>query len=184
LTIGFVVGFWGKVFKNVQPGCAKLQCFLSGCRQEPVIDISRQQETILVNFDRRYWILIGAAMFFAAIASASTLYLSLVNRNFRECNSVSAACFTGFGMLPCMVFGILSLLPIMVAIPYIFRQNEKPGPASVILMGIIVAYTAFDATNNISAIMGYYDMYHAAHTILSTTNNATGNIAGTGESLC
>ena len=123
-------------------------------------------------------------MIFATVASASTLYLSLVNKNFRECNSVSAACFTGLGMVPCMILGILSLLPVMVAIPYIFRQNEKPGPASVILMGIIVAYTAFDAVNNISAIMGYYDMYHAAHAILSTTNNATGNIAGTGESLC
>lgn len=137
-----------------------------------------------MNFDRKYWILIGAAVFFATIASASTLYLSIINKNFRECNSVSAACFTGFGMVPCMLFGILALIPVMVAIPYLLRQNEKPGLASVLLMGCIVAYTAFDAVNNISAMMGYYEMYQAAHAVLSTTNNATGNIAGTGESLC
>lgn len=146
--------------------------------------MGRQHKIILVNFDRRYWVLIGAAMFFATIASASTLYLSLVSKNFRECNSVSAACFAGIGMVPCMVLGILALLPLMVIIPYLFRQNEKPGAASVLLLGIIVAYTAFDAVNNISAIFGYYEMYHAAHAVLSTTNNATGTIAGTGESLC
>lgn len=137
-----------------------------------------------MNFCRQYWILIGAAIFFATVASASTLYLSVVNKDFRECNSVSAACFAGIGMVPCMVLGILALIPVMVAIPYLLRQNERPGAASVLLMGIIVAYTAFDAVNNISAIMGYYEMYHAAHAVLSTTNNATGNIAGTGESLC
>jgi hypothetical protein len=137
-----------------------------------------------VNFDRRYWILIGAAMFFATVASASTLYLSLVNPDFKECNSITAACFAAVGMVPCMVLGVLALLPIMVAIPYLLHQNEKVGLASVLLMGCIAAYTAFDAINNLSAIMGYYEMYHAAHALLSTTNNATGNIAGTGESLC
>jgi hypothetical protein len=152
--------------------------------REPAIDMGRQQKTMLVNFDRRYWVLIGAAMFFATLASASTLYLSVVSKNFRECNSVSAACFAGIGMIPCMILGILSLLPLMVIIPYLFGQNERPGVISVLLMGCIVAYTAFDAANNISAIFGYYEMYHAAHAVLSTTNNATGNIAGTGESLC
>lgn len=137
-----------------------------------------------MNFDRRYWVLIGAAVFFATVASASTLYLSLVNENFRECNSISAACFSGLGMVPCMVLGILSLISVMVVIPYLLHQNEKAGTASVLLMGCIVAYTAFDAINNVAAIMGYYEMYQTAHAVLSTTNNATGNLAGTGESLC
>jgi hypothetical protein len=137
-----------------------------------------------VNFNKRYWILIAAAMFFASIASASTLYLASVNTIFKECNSVSAACFQGIGMVPCMVLGILALVPVMVAIPYIFRQNEKPGLISVLLMGCIVAYTMFDAVNNMSAIMGYFEAYNAAHALLTTTNNATGNILGTGESLC
>lgn len=123
-------------------------------------------------------------MFFASIASASTLYLASVNTIFKECNSVSAACFQGIGMVPCMVLGILALVPVMVAIPYIFRQNEKPGLISVLLMGCIVAYTMFDAVNNMSAIMGYFEAYNAAHALLTTTNNATGNILGTGESLC
>jgi hypothetical protein len=137
-----------------------------------------------VKFDKRYWILIGAAMFFASVASASTLYLASVQEHSRECNSVSAACFAGIGMVPCMVLGVLSLLPVMVAIPYIFRQNEKPGFLSVLLLGCIVAYTAFDAINNISAIMHYQQSYQLAHALLDTTNNATGNFIGTGDSLC
>ena len=137
-----------------------------------------------MNFNRRYWILIGAAMIFATIASASTLYMAAINPAFKECNSVSASCFMFFGMFPCMVFGILALLPVMVAIPYIFRQNEKPGPASVLVMGCFVLYTGFDAANNVSALMGFYDTYNAAHMILTATNNATGTLLGTGESHC
>jgi hypothetical protein len=137
-----------------------------------------------VKFDKRYWILIAAAMFFASVASASTLYLASVQEHFRECNSVSAACFAGIGMVPCMVLGILALLPVMVAVPYIFRQNETPGLLSVLVLGCIVAYTAFDAVNNISAIMHYQQAYQLAHAVLDTTNNATGNVVGTGDSLC
>ena len=137
-----------------------------------------------MNFDKRYWYFIAAAMFFATIASASTLYLASVQEHFRECNSVSAACFAGIGMVPCMVLGILSLLPVMVAIPFIFRQNEKPGLLSLMVLGCIVTYTAFDALNNISAILHYQQAYQLAHTLLSTTNNATGNVVGTGDSLC
>jgi len=137
-----------------------------------------------VKFDKRYWILIAAAMFFATVASATTLYLASVQEPFMECNSVSAACFFRFGMIPCMLLGILALLPLMVAIPYIFRQNENPGLLSVLVLGIIVAYTAFDAVNNVAAIMGYDEVYLAAHSVLATTNNVTGNIAGTGDSHC
>jgi hypothetical protein len=137
-----------------------------------------------VNFDKRYWIFISAAMFFASVSSASTLYLASVQECFMECNSVTAACFAGIGMVPCMVLGIAALLPLMVAIPYIFRQNERPGLLSVLVLGCIVAYAAFDAVNNVSAIMGYHNAYFVAHTVLDTTNNVTGNIVGTGDSLC
>lgn len=137
-----------------------------------------------MKFDNRYWLLIGAAMIFATIASASTLYMAAINPAFRECNSVSATCFAFFGMIPCMASGILALLPVMVAIPYIFRENEKPGPASVMLMACFVLYTGFDAVNNISALMGFYQGYHLAHAALSTTNNITGNLLGTGASHC
>jgi len=137
-----------------------------------------------VNFDKRYWILIAAAMFFSSVASATTLYLASVQEHFTECNSVSAVCFNLFGMVPCMFFGILSLLPVMMAIPYIFRQNEKLGSIPVLLMGCIVAYTAFDAANNISAIMGFHHIYLFAHTVMDTTNNVTGTVIGTGESHC
>jgi hypothetical protein len=95
-----------------------------------------------VNFDKRYWILIGTAIFFATLASASTLYLASVQEHFMECNSTSAACFAAIGMVPCMVMGVLTLLPLMVAIPYLFRQNERPGLASVLVLTCIVAYTA------------------------------------------
>jgi len=135
-------------------------------------------------FHPRYWIFIGAAMFFATCASASTLYMASVQEHFMECNSVAAACFLRIGMVPCMLLGILALLPLMVAIPYLLRQNEKPGLLSVLLLGCIVAYTALDALNNVSAIMGYHTTYLFAHSLLDTTNNATGTIAGTGESLC
>jgi len=137
-----------------------------------------------VKFDRRYWVFIAAAMFFATVASASTLYLASVQENFRECNSVSAACFAGIGMVPCMILGVLALLPLMVAIPCIFGQNERPGLLSLLAMGCIVAYTALDAMNNVSAILGYHNLYFFAHTILDTTNNVTGTVAGTGESHC
>jgi hypothetical protein len=137
-----------------------------------------------VKFDTRYWIFIAAAMFFATVASASTLYLASVQENFKECNSVSAACFDCIGMIPCTVLGILALLPLMVAIPCIFRQNERPGLLSVLILGCIVAYTALDAVNNVSAIMGYHHLYLFAHTVLDTTNNVTGNVVGTGDSLC
>jgi hypothetical protein len=137
-----------------------------------------------VKFDKRYWILIAAAMFFASIASACTLYLASVQEHFLDCNSLTAVCFDKIGMIPCMLPGILALLPVMVAIPYIFRQNEKPGLLSVLVLGCIVAYTALDAANNIAAIMGYHHIYLFAHTVLDTANNLTGNVAGTGESLC
>jgi len=137
-----------------------------------------------MKFDKRYWILIAAAMFFATIASATTLFMASVQEHFMECNSVSATCFARIGMVPCMLLGILSLLPLMVAIPFVFRQNEKPGLLSVLILGCIVAYTAFDAVNNVAAIMGYDQVYLAAHAVLDTTNNVTGNIAGTGDSLC
>lgn len=137
-----------------------------------------------MRFDRRYWLLIGAAMSFASIASASTLYLASVQEYFRECNSVAAACFAGIGMVPCMVLGILALLPVMVAVPYILRQNERPGFLSVLILGCIVTYTFLDALNNVSAIMGYHATYQIAHAVIGTTNNVTGTIVGTGKSLC
>lgn len=87
-------------------------------------------------------------------------------------------------MVPCMLLGILGLLPLMVAIPYLCRQNERAGLLSVLVLGCIVVYTAFDAVNNVSAIMGYHQAYLLTHAVLDTTNNATGNIVGTGDSLC
>ncbi len=137
-----------------------------------------------MNFHRQYWFFIGAAVFFATVASASTLYLALVQDPFRECNSVAAACFAAIGMIPCMILGILSLIPLMVAIPFIFGQNERPGLLSHLALGCIVAYTALDAANNISAILGYHHLYAFAHTVLDTANNVSGNVVGTGESLC
>lgn len=137
-----------------------------------------------MKFDRRYWILIGAAVFFATVSSASTLYLASIREGFRECNSVAAACFTGIGMIPCMVLGILSLILVMVAIPFLLRQNEQPRLLSILILSCFVVYTAFDAVNNISAILGFQQSYQIAHSVLSTTNNATGTVIGTGESLC
>jgi hypothetical protein len=137
-----------------------------------------------VKFDKRYWIFIAAAMFSATVASTCTLYLSTVQEHFIECNSVAAACFDRIGMVPSMVLGILALLPLMVAIPYIFRQNERPGLLSVLILGCIVTYTTFDALNNVSAIIGYHNAYLITHAVLDTTNNITGNVAGTGASLC
>jgi hypothetical protein len=137
-----------------------------------------------VNFDKRYWVFIGSAVFFSTVASASTYYLASVEEHFMECNSISAAFFNTIGMVPSMVLGILFLIAVMVAIPYLFHQNEKAGVISMIVMGIIVLYTALDAVNNISAIMGFYETYHVAHRILSSTNNVTGELVGTGESLC
>ncbi|WAC05872.1 MAG: hypothetical protein OS112_04380 [Methanoregula sp.] len=138
-----------------------------------------------MNFDRRYWIFIGAAISCATISSASTLHLALLQKeHFMECNSTSAACFAAAGMVPCMVLGILSLLPLMVAVPYLFGQEERPGLASVLVLSCIVAYTALDAANNVAAIFGYHDIYFFAHSAMSTVSNVTGTIAGTGESLC
>jgi ABC-type phosphate transport system permease subunit len=136
-----------------------------------------------VKFDKRYWIFIAAAMISATIASVCTLYLSAVAHS-RECDSVAAACFVRIGVAPTMVLGILALLPLMVAIPYIFRQNEKPGLISVLVLGCIVSYTVFDALNDVSAIMGYHHAYLLAHALLDSANNVTGNVVGTGASLC
>ncbi|WAC05868.1 MAG: hypothetical protein OS112_04360 [Methanoregula sp.] len=138
-----------------------------------------------MNFHKRYWIFIAAAISCATLASACTLYLASVQKeHFMECSSTSAACFASIGMVPCMVLGILALLPLMVAVPYLFRQNEKPGLASVLVLSCIVLYTALDAANNVSAILGYYHVYLFAHGVLDTANNVTGRIMGTGESLC
>jgi hypothetical protein len=152
----------------------------------PESSIRYRSGTILsgVTFDKRYWVFIGAAMFFSGIASVSTLYLAMVQAHFLECNSVSAVCFDMFGMVPCMFFGVFALMPVMMAIPYLFRQNEKPGLLSVLVLGCIVFYTFLDATNNISAIMGYHHIYLFAHAALGTTNNVTGTVIGTGKSLC
>jgi hypothetical protein len=137
-----------------------------------------------VKFDRRYWIFIRTAMSCATLASASTLYLASVQEHFMECNSTSAACFAAIGMVPCMVMGVLALLPLMVAVPYLFRQNERPGLASVLVLLCIVAYTAPGAANSVAALLGYHHIYLFAHSALSTVSNVTGTIAGTGESLC
>ena len=120
----------------------------------------------------------------ATVASASTLYMASVNKHFKECNSLAAACFAQIGMVPSMVVAILALLSLMIAIPYIFRQNEKPGVLSVLVLSCIVAYTMFDAINDVSAIMGYQHAYLLAHAVLDTTNNVSGNLVGTGNSLC
>ena len=137
-----------------------------------------------MKFDKRYWIFIAVAMVSATIASTCTLYLASVSEHFMECNSIAAAWFAAIGMIPAMVLGILSLLPVMVAIPYIFRQNERPGLLSVLILGCIVAYTVFDAANDISAILGYQNAYLIAHALIDTTNNVSGTLAGTGSSLC
>jgi hypothetical protein len=137
-----------------------------------------------VKFDSRYWIFIGSAMFFASIASACTYYMATVQEHFMECNSVTAVCFAAIGMIPCMVLGVLALLPVMVAIPFILRQNETPGLLSLLVLGCIVVYTAFDAVNDVAAIMGYHQVYLFAHTVLGTTNNVTGTLVGTGDSHC
>ena len=120
----------------------------------------------------------------AVTASVCTIYLSTVFAQFRECNPVAAICFDRVGMVPGMVLGIIALLALMIAIPYIFGQNEKPGFLSVLVLGCIVAYTAFDAVNDVSAIMGYQHAYLIAHTVLDTTNNLTGTFTGTGASAC
>jgi len=104
-----------------------------------------------LNFDRRYWIFIGTAMSCATLASACTLYLSSVQEHFMECNSTSAACFAALGMVPCMVLGILALLPLMVAVScyFLIAQNnpstaraainpEKPG-VFVLLVSVATA---------------------------------------------
>ena len=139
---------------------------------------------INMNFDKRYWIFIGAAMFFTTVASAITLYMASIEKHFIECDSTSAACFLHFGMIPCMTLGILILPPVMIAIPYILRQNESAGLLSMVLLGAIVVYTAFDAVNNVAAIMGYQQTYMVAHSFLENANNLTGAIVGTGDSLC
>ena len=120
----------------------------------------------------------------ATIASGCTLYMMHVYPHCMECNSVAAACFRLLGPVPSMALGILALLPLMVAIPFIFRQNEKLGLIPVLIMGCIVAYTAFDAVNDVSAILGYRQAYLVAHAVLSSTNNVTGSVVGTGRSLC
>jgi hypothetical protein len=137
-----------------------------------------------MKFDRRYWVFIGTAVSCATAASLSTLYLASVQEPFRECNSVAAACFAAIGMVPCMVAGILLLIPVMVAVPYILGQNENPGLLSYLILGCITAYTALDAANNLSAILGYHHIYLFAHTVIDTANNVSGNVVGTGESLC
>jgi len=122
-------------------------------------------------------------MISATIASVCTLYLTIV-ANSRECDSVAAACFARIGMAPTMILGTLALLPFMIAIPYIFRQNEKPGFISVLILGCIVSYTVFDALNDVSAVVGYHHTYLLAHALLDSANNVTGNVVGTGASLC
>ena len=137
-----------------------------------------------VKFDKRYWIVIAAAMVSATVASACTLYPASVEEHFMECNSVAAAWFAYVGLVPGVILGVLALLPLMVGIPYLFGQNERLGLMSVLVLGCIVAYTAFDAVNDVSAVTGYYHAYLIAHAILDTANNGTGRIVGTGASLC
>ena len=122
-------------------------------------------------------------MIFASIASACTVYMALVFHA-RECNSIAAVVFARVGVIPGTLLGVLSLLPVMMAIPYLLRQNERIGLLSAIILGAIVLYTAFDAINDVSALLGFQHAYLLAHSVLDTTNNVTGNILGTGDSLC
>jgi hypothetical protein len=137
-----------------------------------------------VKLDRRYGIFISLAVLFAGVSSASTLYLASTEEHFMECNSISAVLFAAIGMVPSMVLGILGLIGIMIAIPYLFRQNEKAGLLSMIILGLIVLYTALDAVNNVSVILRFQETYQVSHRILSSVNNITGQLAGTGNSRC
>jgi len=101
-----------------------------------------------------------------------------------ECNSFAVAWFATIGMVPSMLLGILALLPLMVAVPYILRQNERPGLLSVLILSLIVAYTVFDAINDVSAVTGLRNAYLIAHAVLDTANNVSGTALGTGSSLC
>jgi hypothetical protein len=71
----------------------------------------------------------------------------------------------------------------MVAMPCILRQNEKPGLLSVLMPGCIVAYMNYDAVNNVSAIMGS-PLIPGSPSRPRYHQYGTGNIVGTGDSLC
>ena len=137
-----------------------------------------------MNFDKRYWVFIAAAMISAITACGCTLYLATGQDHFIECNSLAAASFAWIGMVPSMILGILGLLLLMVAIPYLLHQNARPGLLSVAILSCIVVYTAFDAVNDVSAVLGYHNAYLIAHLVVDTTNNVTGSALGTGPSQC
>lgn len=136
-----------------------------------------------MNFDKRYWIFIIAAMIFASIASFITAYAIFITKSATECNSIAFWWFNTIGMIPSMIIGIL-LLP-MIAIPYVFKQNARMEPLSMLIMGCIVVYTFLDALNNITMLLGYYNIYYMAiHPIMIVINDITGTVAGTGTSIC
>ena len=138
-----------------------------------------------MNFDKRYWIFIIAAMSFASISSFLTVYVILLTKSGTECSSIATWWFNMIGMIPSMVIGIFLLLPVMVAIPYIFKQNEKLGNLSMLFMGCIVLYTFLDALNNLTLLFEYHNVYYLmVHSVMIIINDITGTIAGTGTSIC
>jgi hypothetical protein len=138
-----------------------------------------------LNFDKRYWIFIGAAILFASIASFITVYAILITKSATECNSIAVWWFNIIGMIPSMVLGLVLLVPFMITIPYVFKQNARMEPLSMLIMGCIVLYTFLDALNNITLLLGYHNIYYmAVHPIVITLNDITGTIVGTGASIC
>lgn len=87
-------------------------------------------------------------------------------------------------MVPCMALGVVAILPCMVAIPYVFRQNEPPGNLTVLVLGCIAACTTLDAVNNRSVLPGNQNLLFWVRTVFGTTTTVTGTVAGTTESSC
>ena len=108
-----------------------------------------------MQFDKRYWWLIGVAMVAHFIAFGCTVY-TLETKLGVEADPIAVDMFTGFGYVGALILSSALILGGMISIPYLLRQNEKIGWLALVPELGIVALLVVDAANDVFIVTGHH----------------------------
>ena len=120
-----------------------------------------------MTFDKKYLCFIIPAIIFSSIASATTLFMLSIGKC-RECNPYVNMLSDIIGITPTMICGITGLVVIMIAVPYILKQNQKVGFLSSCVLFSLVGFVFLDALNDVSLLFHIQPTYTISHAILTS----------------
>jgi hypothetical protein len=104
-----------------------------------------------MKFDKKYWILIAWAVIAHGIALALTWYYFKYVEEC-ECNNIMATIFAKYGVIMPGILSLIVITLIMIAIPYLYKENEKFAKQSAILLLILCIGFSIDAASNILVV--------------------------------